>query len=68
MFVFKLANHRADRLLLPRAQDPPHAVAEIPLTARKQILKASLRGIAELHDQDVVHLSKALAVNVKGKC
>ncbi|RAK96387.1 putative calcium/calmodulin dependent protein kinase [Aspergillus ibericus CBS 121593] len=28
----------------------------IALRARKQILKASLRGIAELHDRDVVHL------------
>jgi hypothetical protein len=29
---------------------------QIPMRARKQILKASLQGIAELHDQDVIHL------------
>ena len=29
---------------------------KIPVQARKQILKASLRGIAELHDRDIVHL------------
>ncbi|KAI4125377.1 MAG: hypothetical protein LQ347_005397 [Umbilicaria vellea] len=29
---------------------------QIPMHARKQILKASLHGIAELHDRDVVHL------------
>ncbi|KAI0908726.1 kinase domain-containing protein [Ustulina deusta] len=29
---------------------------QISLRARKQILKASLRGIAELHDRDIVHL------------
>ncbi|KAF1808533.1 kinase domain-containing protein [Eremomyces bilateralis CBS 781.70] len=29
---------------------------QIPMQARKQILKASLRGIAELHDRDIVHL------------
>ena len=28
----------------------------IPLQARKQILKVSLQGIAELHDRDVAHL------------
>lgn len=30
------------------------------LQARRQILKASLKGIAALHDQDVVHLGKYL--------
>lgn len=29
---------------------------EIPMKARKQILKDSLRGIAELHDQNIVHM------------
>jgi hypothetical protein len=29
---------------------------QIPLQARKQILKAILQGIAELHDRDVAHL------------
>lgn len=29
---------------------------QIPMEARKQILKASLQGIAELHDRDIVHL------------
>ncbi len=33
---------------------------QISLRARKQILKASLRGIAELHDRDIVHLGKAI--------
>ncbi|KAH9864673.1 hypothetical protein J1614_010608 [Plenodomus biglobosus] len=28
----------------------------IPMYARKQILKAALQGIAEMHDQDIVHL------------
>ena len=28
------------------------------MRARKQILKASLQGIAELHDREVVHLGK----------
>lgn len=28
------------------------------MQARKQILKASLRGIVELHDRDIVHLGK----------
>ncbi|KAI0479965.1 kinase domain-containing protein [Xylaria cf. heliscus] len=31
---------------------------EISLRARKQILKASLQGLAELHDRDIVHLGK----------
>ncbi|KAF2272284.1 uncharacterized protein EI97DRAFT_485056 [Westerdykella ornata] len=29
---------------------------QIPMHARKQILKGSLRGIVELHDRDIVHL------------
>jgi hypothetical protein len=30
----------------------------ISIKARKQILKASLKGIAELHSHDIVHLGK----------
>jgi tRNA A-37 threonylcarbamoyl transferase component Bud32 len=30
----------------------------IPMRARKEILKATLQGIAELHDRDIVHLGK----------
>lgn len=30
----------------------------IPMRARKEILKAALQGIAELHDRDIVHLGK----------
>lgn len=29
---------------------------QIPMQAKKQILKASLRGIVELHDRDIAHL------------
>jgi hypothetical protein len=29
---------------------------QIPMQARRQILKASLQGITELHDQNVIHL------------
>jgi serine/threonine protein kinase len=29
---------------------------QIPMNARKEILKESLQGIAELHERDVVHL------------
>ncbi|KAF2427263.1 serine/threonine protein kinase [Tothia fuscella] len=29
---------------------------QIPLQYRKQILKASLRGIAQMHEQDIIHL------------
>jgi hypothetical protein len=32
----------------------------ISLQARKRILKASLLGIAELHDQHIVHLGKSI--------
>ncbi|KAL9127414.1 MAG: hypothetical protein Q9217_003710 [Psora testacea] len=46
IFVYKYLND--DFLNLVRKQ--------IPMQARKQILKASLQGIAELHDRDVVHL------------
>lgn len=28
------------------------------MQAKKQILKASLRGIVELHDRDIAHLGK----------
>lgn len=31
---------------------------QIPVHARKEILKASLAGIADLHDRDIVHLGK----------
>jgi serine/threonine protein kinase len=31
---------------------------QVPMRSRKQILKASLQGIAELHDCDIVHLGK----------
>lgn len=45
MFVFQ---YFADHLL--------HLVQkDLPLTATKRILKDALRGIAELHDQDIVH-------------
>ena len=30
----------------------------IPIRARKEVLKAALQGIAELHDRDIVHLGK----------
>jgi hypothetical protein len=36
----------------------------LPPRARKQILKASLRGIAELHDRDVVHLGTPIALQL----
>lgn len=29
---------------------------QIPMQARRQILKASLHGLADLHDKDIVHL------------
>jgi hypothetical protein len=32
---------------------------QIPMQARKQILKASLRGISELHSRGIVHLGNA---------
>lgn len=31
---------------------------QIPVRARKEVLKAALQGIAELHDRDIVHLGK----------
>ena len=34
---------------------------QISMQARRQILKASLQGIAELHDQDVVHLGDLIS-------
>jgi len=30
------------------------------MRARKQILKASLRGLVELHDRDIVHLGNLI--------
>lgn len=47
-FVYKYLDD--DLLSLVRKQ--------LPVQARKQILKASLRGIAELHSHDIVHLGK----------
>lgn len=35
------------------------------MQARKQILKASLRGIAELHSRDVVHLGKIRTIRLR---
>jgi tRNA A-37 threonylcarbamoyl transferase component Bud32 len=29
---------------------------QIPVRARKEILKATLQGIADMHDRDIVHL------------
>ena len=31
---------------------------QIPLRARKEILKATLQGIADIHDRDIVHLGE----------
>jgi len=31
---------------------------QIPVRARREILKATLRGIADMHDRDIVHLGK----------
>lgn len=45
MFVFQ---YFADHLLSLAQKD-------LPLAVTKQILKDALRGIAELHDQDIVH-------------
>ena len=43
---------------------------QIPVRARKEILKATLQGIADMHDRDIVHLgepnnSALHAVNIK---
>ncbi|MCJ1254545.1 hypothetical protein MMC24_002360 [Lignoscripta atroalba] len=46
IFVYKYLDD--DFLKLVRKQ--------IPMQARKQVLKATLQGISELHDRDVVHL------------
>ncbi len=35
------------------------------MRARKEILKASLIGIAELHDRDVVHLGKLTPISIR---
>lgn len=48
VFVYKYMDD--DFLSLVRKQ--------IPMQTRKQILKASLKGIAELHSHDIVHLGK----------
>ena len=39
---------------------------QIPMQARKQVLKSSLQGIAELHSHDVVHLGESNAVKLRG--
>jgi hypothetical protein len=31
---------------------------QIPVRARKEILKATLQGIADVHDRDIVHLGE----------
>ncbi|EAS29543.3 serine/threonine protein kinase [Coccidioides immitis RS] len=59
IFVYKYMND--DILTLVRNQ--------IPIQARKQILKATLRGIAELHSHDIVHLDikpDNIMVNYRG--
>lgn len=48
IFVYKYMQE--DFLALVRKQ--------IPIEARKQVLKASLRGIAESHDHDIIHLGE----------
>jgi serine/threonine protein kinase len=45
MFVFQYFSDHLLRLIQK----------DLPLAATKQILKDALRGIAELHDQDIVH-------------
>ena len=46
-----------DLLSLVRKQVPAHV--------RKQILKAGLKGIADLHSRDIVHLGKS-ACHISG--
>jgi tRNA A-37 threonylcarbamoyl transferase component Bud32 len=48
IFVYEYLND--DFLSLVRNQ--------IPMRARKEILKATLQGIADMHDRDIVHLGK----------
>lgn len=36
--------------------------SQISLPTRKQVLRASLQGIAELHDRDIVHLGKQFSL------
>jgi hypothetical protein len=31
---------------------------QIPMRARKEILKATLQGIGDMHDRDIVHLGE----------
>ncbi|KAL3706307.1 hypothetical protein TMatcc_007317 [Talaromyces marneffei ATCC 18224] len=45
-----------ERPHLGRFGSQPLVKNQISTKARKQILKASLRGIAELHSHDIVHL------------
>jgi hypothetical protein len=33
---------------------------QIPMQARRKVLKASLQGIADLHERDVVHLGSGI--------
>lgn len=39
------------------------AQKEIPLSARKRILRDTLRGLAELHDRNIVHAGKCYFLN-----
>jgi hypothetical protein len=48
IFVYQYLND--DFLSLVRYQ--------IPVRARKEILKATLQGIADVHDRDIVHLGE----------
>jgi tRNA A-37 threonylcarbamoyl transferase component Bud32 len=48
IFVYEYLND--DFLSLVRNQ--------IPVRARKEILKATLQGIADMHDRDIVHLGE----------
>ncbi|PSN69711.1 putative serine/threonine protein kinase [Corynespora cassiicola Philippines] len=57
IFVYKYFTHEFLSLLRNK----------ISMQARKQILKDSLRGIAELHDQDIVHIDIKLN-NIMANC
>jgi hypothetical protein len=49
MFVFE---YFADHLLHLAQKD-------LPLEVTKRILRGALRGIAELHEQDIVHIGRS---------